>query len=366
MKKIILLLSLLIIYQVSIAQNAAGKSDDVGRIALATVFPDLGSRLTPEAMNVLKNKLNQITTKYGLGGSSLNQRFIITANVIELTKDITASTPVIYVYNLEVTLYIGDGIEGTKFASLPISLKGAGNSETKAYLAALKELKPQDSRYADFLNEGKNKIIEYYNSKCDFIIKEAETMAAQNDFDGAIFKLVSVPDVCKDCYEKCMDKTAIIFKAKMERECQANIAKSKTLKTQENYNEAAEVLSTILPDLSCYPEAQALMTEINDHKCAVALGNAKGAWASKDIDAASNALKDIPSDSKCYTEASALAEEVRAWVKQKDNREWNFKMQEHKDKVDISKATIKAARDIGVAYGNNQPKSITYNVRGWY
>jgi hypothetical protein len=30
-------------------------------------------------------------------------------------------------------------------------------------------------------------------------------------------------------------------------------------------------------------------------------------------------------------------------------------LKEQKDSVDIEKATIKAARDIGVAYGENQP-----------
>jgi hypothetical protein len=31
-----------------------------------------------------------------------------------------------------------------------------------------------------------------------------------------------------------------------------------------------------------------------------------------------------------------------------------------------SKALINAARDIGVAYGNNQPKVVSYNFRGWW
>ena len=35
------------------------------------------------------------------------------------------------------------------------------------------------------------------------------------------------------------------------------------------------------------------------------------------------------------------------------------------DNVDIQKATINAARDVGVAYGNNQPKTI-YKTGGWW
>jgi hypothetical protein len=40
-------------------------------------------------------------------------------------------------------------------------------------------------------------------------------------------------------------------------------------------------------------------------------------------------------------------------------------MKQQQDDVDIQKATIKAARDIGVAYGNNQP-DVVYKVYGWW
>ncbi len=44
-------------------------------------------------------------------------------------------------------------------------------------------------------------------------------------------------------------------------------------------------------------------------------------------------------------------------------RDENFqlKLKEQQDNVNIQKATIKAARDIGVAYGKNQPRN-NYNV----
>jgi hypothetical protein len=41
-------------------------------------------------------------------------------------------------------------------------------------------------------------------------------------------------------------------------------------------------------------------------------------------------------------------------------------MKQQQDAVNLEASRIKAARDIGVAYGNGQPKSIVYNVRGWW
>lgn len=47
-------------------------------------------------------------------------------------------------------------------------------------------------------------------------------------------------------------------------------------------------------------------------------------------------------------------------------RDWKMQLKEQQDNVDIKKTTIKSIRDIGVAYGNGQPKAITYNVSGWW
>ena len=56
---------------------------------------------------------------------------------------------------------------------------------------------------------------------------------------------------------------------------------------------------------------------------------------------------------------------VSARVKSLDDREWNFQMQQQKDKIALQKAQLKAMRDIGVAYGNHQQPT-TYNIRTWW
>jgi len=306
------------------SQDSSASANDAARIALAVYIPDQVAGLSPEARSVLSNKLNQITTKYGMGGSVLNERFIMTANVIELTKDVSATIPVIYTYTLGITFYIGDGIEGTKFASQYLEMKGAGRSDIKAYLEALKALKPEDPRYATIIETGKTKIIEYFNSKCDFLLKEAQALSAQNDFEGAIAKLVSVPEVCKACYTKAMDAVEPIYQKQIDRQCK------------------------------------------------MLLNDATNAWnATQDVAAAESAssiLGQIDPNAACFKDVKLLADKIVARVKQLDQREWNLKLKEQQDNVDITKARINAARDIGVAYGKNQPKTnvVVYRVRGWW
>jgi hypothetical protein len=322
MKKVTILIVFFLFNIVLFAQNNEANSDDAGRIALAAVVSNQIEGLTPSSQSTLQNKLNQIATKSGMGGSSLNNRFIITANVDVLTKDITPTAPPMHAYTLEVTLYIGDGIEGTLFSSTSVTLKGVGKTETKAYMSALKNLKTSDSRYQTFIEQGKNKIIEYYNSKCEFILKEAEMLATQNEFDAAISKLVCIPEVCKECFDKAMDAIGPIYKQQIDRQCKINLAEAQNAwnsgQDMNSANAAAFYLSKIDPNAACFPDAQ------------------------------------------------DLSKQIAKRVKELDQREWEFNMKQQQDNVDLQEARINAAREIGVAYGNNQPQNVAYNYRSWW
>ena len=313
------------LYLISInafAQNNAGKTDDIGRITLAAYVPQQIDKMPDAARSILANKLNQIVTQNGMGGAANNERFIITANVNVISKDLTATAPPMTALVLEVTLYIGDGFVGTKFSSTSINVKGVGESETKAYISALKGISPTNSNIQSFVGNGKSKIIEYYNSKCDFIIKEVQTLVSQNNFEEAIFKLTSVPEVCKECYDKAMDAVGPIYQKQIDREC-----KSKLMEATTAWNASQDSFAA---------------------------------------DTSGNILAQIDPNASCYKEALALSNKIAQRIKEIDQRDWKLQLKEQQDNVDIQKATIKAARDIGVAYGNGQPKNVTYNVRGWW
>jgi len=322
MKKSFLIIGFCLFCFVTLAQNNQGKADDAGRIALESVVSDQIEGLTPSAQSNLVNKLNQIASKNGMGGSAINNRFILTANVAVLTKDITATAPIMQAYTLEVTLYIGDGIEGTLFSNTSVTLKGVGETETKAYLAALKNLKVDDPKFQAFIEKGKNKIIEYYNSRCDFILKEADMLVSQNEFEASIAKLVSIPEVCKECFDKAMDKVGPIYKQQIDRQCKIDLTEAKNVWNSNQNSDGANQ--------------------------------------------ASYYLGRIDPNSVCFNEVQQFSNTIAKRIKELDQREWNFKLKQQQDGVDIQKATIKAVRDIGVAYGNNQPKNVTYNYRGWW
>jgi hypothetical protein len=294
-------------------QNTIGKLDDLGRIALNTWIPDQIEYMPAASKSNLENKLNQISTRYGMGASELMPRFIITANVVVQSKDITATAPPMTALTVDFTLYIGDGIEGKVYASTSVSGKGVGENETKAYTAALRSLDPGNKRIQQFMEEGKRKIIAYYNSRCDIIIKEAQMLQSQNRFDEAIYVLMCIPDVCLDCYNKAMDAIGPIFKEKIDWECKAKVNAARNVWSaglnRRAADEAARILLTIDPEAACFEDAVGLTGEIAKRILAI------------------------------------------------DGREWDFKL---KKEIDLERDRIKAWRDVGIAWGTNQPKNIVY------
>ncbi len=320
MKNIFKLFVLLFNIVISFGQNNLDKTDDFARIQLSTFVSEKIDGFPSAAKNLLKNKLSKIATINGLGGTQ-NSRFIITSNISVLFQEVLPGPPRKVALTLEVNFYIGDGIEGTLFSSETMTIKGVGNSDTKAYIAALKQIKTKNPIFQDFLNNGKTKIIEFYNDKCDFVLKNAEMQANKNDFDAAIATLTSIPEVCKDCYEKAMSSVQPIFQKKIDRQCKLDLAEAKNIWNVSLDASAAEKASVYLAK--------------------------------------------IDPNSSCYNDALNFSNVIAKRINDLDKREWNFKMKVQQDNVNLQNASIKAARDIGVAYAKNQPK-VVYNIRGWW
>ena len=341
------------------AQNTRGKANDAGRIVLNTFIEDLEG-VPAGALKMLKTKITQMASKNGMGGSESFPRFVMSADIDILTQDITPTAPPKTALTLGVTLYIGDGIEGTVFASEYIELKGIGNNETKAYIQSFRALSPRNKKFNEFIETGKKKIIEYYNSRCDFILKEANTLADQKDFDKSITKLIEVPEVCKDCYDKAMDLSSTIFKRKMENECQENMSKSNSLIAQDKWEEAANPIAGYTPDMACYPDVKSLFTKIGNHKCSVSLGKAKGAWAKRDSKSAASALSEISFDSSCYQEGMKLFKSISSALDAKAKQEWDLKYEKYNRDQTIKEVVAETNRlDANSQRGINELNSET-------
>ena len=319
MKKLWIFTVTLFFSVVLYAQNNGVKVDDFGRIVLTSYLDGSKCRIPAGSYNLFKNKMNQIVTQNGIGGS-IEQRFIITANVDVLTKDITATAPPMHAYTLAITFYIGDGIDGTLFSTSEISAKGVGETEEKAYIAALKNIKTSSLLFKEMIDIGKSKIIEYYNANGDILISKAKALASLEEYDEAIYQLMTIPTICKDVYERALAEAGVIFKSKINSEGAKKLAQAKAIwYAGLNYDAAVS---------------------------------------------ASKLLGEIHPESDCYSQAVALSKEIAKRVKEIDAREWQYTLNEQKNEHQERMSQLSAYKQIAVEQARHQPQTV-YRVAWW-
>lgn len=318
MKKLILLL-IGVLPLFGLAQNDLGSTDDYGRLNLNVFIPDQVETIPDHAKSLLTNRLTQVITQKGMGGAGVSPRFLVTANMEPLTKDISPTVPPVETYTFDIYLYIVDFVDQNIVSSTTFTAKGAGSNKNKAYVNALRTINLRNQNVDRFLDEGKQKIIEYYNSRCDFVLARAKTLAAQNQFAAAMNTLTSVPEVCKDCYMKALDEVGPIYQDMIDHDCQMMVNVANTVWASQ-------------------PNSQGAMM-------------------------AGSVLSQIDPDSKCYSNSQALISKMQTKVLQDEKRDWSFMKEVFENQVMLESLRIKAFRDVGVAFGENQQP--TYNDIMW-
>ena len=325
MNKLLLSVAVGLISFGSIAQNKEGKLDDIGRIAISAYVPqtkDMGSSVT----RIIESKLRSAITRQGLSAVSLDRRFVITAVVNEMSKDVTPTAPPMIAYNLDIEVFIADAMTQSIFGQETFSVKGVGQNERKAYTMGLKQFKPTHPDLQDMIENVKTTIIEYYNSQCDFILKEGESLANVGKFEEAIAKFMTIPEVCKECYAKVLEATEPIYLEMINKDCESNLQQAKnTWNAEQSYESAVDAikfLSLVDPMSDCFEDVQKYSVELN------------------------NSVK-----------------ELRDRDKDVEDREWNFVVQVHEDGIALEKyntdaemeqAMAKIESDNEIAKSNNE------------
>lgn len=313
MKKITLYSMLALLFFLIVNKTNAQNDfkEEVSRIALSVVLPEQTEPLPIGAETYLVNKLKQAAAQNGLAAEEGYSRFFITAVITPTSRDIVAGPPQQIAQNFDITLYIADGFDQQLFATTTVSARGVGTNETKSYIDAMKHINTNSKQFKEFAETGKAKIIAYYETQCDNIIKKSQSLAKQKNYEAALYELTAIPDVCK-CYGRALEATAEIFQQYIDYLCDVNLAKARMVwaaeQNAEGAKKAGEYLAYIYPDAKCYKEGMDLYREI------------KG----KVLD------------------------------------DWKFVMRIYEDGVNLEKERIRAWRDVGVAYGNHQQPISNY------
>ncbi|WP_339708508.1 hypothetical protein [uncultured Kriegella sp.] len=315
MKRLFLLIALLFI-----VLGKAQYNQDNNDVLLGVYVPEQAENIPNNARSLLRTRLMQLITANGISGNVLRPRFFVVPRIAVLGKEILGTAPSRVVLDLEMALIIGDNEteKGNLFHTEFVNLKGVGQNEQKAYIAAIKRIAPKNPKLIAFLEHTKKEIINYYEEHCEEVKKKAYALKAQDQTEEAVKIIANIP-LSSNCYAENEDDIGTFFQNALDQKCrqQLNTARSIWYADQslEGAKEAGKVLSKIEPR----------------------------AW--------------------CKDELKLLYKEIATRVRELGDNEWLLTLKE----VDVAGQSTKYAREILLEYAKNQPQHIIkYNVGGWY
>lgn len=303
-----------------LAQNNTSDCD----ISIMASIPEQAENIPSSVEKQLSTKLRGLVSKKGIGTSDEYAQFVITPEISVVGKSIVAGPPKLFVLELELSLFIGDANSKQVFSSTSITINGSGESETKAYINAFKRINKNSKEIASFLEESRNKIISYYDTNYPTIIKQAELLSKQLQYDEAMFLLTAIPE-CSIGYDMGMKAAEVVYQKYIDDTCLENIneAKSIWITTQDEYGarKALEHIVLISPESKCYAESVALSNEM-----------------------------------KLKVKADQDLE------KKREQQQLDFERKKHKDKQELEKQRIAAYKAVSIEYAKKQQNEKRYII----
>jgi hypothetical protein len=293
-----------------------------------TIVPSQEGDVVPPAVTSrLNSKLQTLMTRVGVVGAENSQFFVTGRFDTGFSEQTSGPTPAEYVHTT-LTLFIGDAESQKMFSSLTLELKGVGSSVEQAYTKAINSINFNRNDFQNFIQQGKQKIISYYDANYSSILAQASSAANLRNYDEALYYVTQIPECCVG-----------------------------------------------------YSEAQALMNKVyasqQNYDGQMLLSQAKAEWAADPTEEgarkAFSYINQIDPASSAYSDAQKLGTQIQKTVK----ANWDFEnVQKYKDEValrkqainaatSLEKERIKAARAVATAYAKSR-RTVVYKYYGWY
>jgi hypothetical protein len=290
--------------------------------AQVNVYPVVFDESIPaEAASNLSNKIDRILSTYGYGSVSNVERMVLSVVVDIIGNNVVPTNPPRITKKVELTFKLGDVVDNKVFGSTSVLLSGIGVNDNKAFISTFSSLKPENKIIKKFFDDVNSELNSYYSESKQVLLNKARSIALTGKFDEAIAYLVTIPPVNTECYSACQSQAIAYYTEKVNQSSQ------------------------------------------------VAFKNAMAAWTSeKDSIGANKALsflKQVNPASDVYPEALSLWDEISDKLDQDELEAKEHAKQVYEDKVQFRNSILDVVKSIGVAFGENQPQSVTKLIRRW-
>lgn len=296
------------------------EAQEEGKVSINAVIVD---EIPVEAAHYLQTKMQQALVTGGASDYGYTERFVMTAKINVTQKDIAPTTPARISQKLEITFFIGDVVANKLYESCSLSVVGIGTNETKSFISAFQKINARHPELQAMITAAKKKIVDYFTQNCHAILANAGTLASMEQYEEAIYQLMTVPNTCEDCYKKCQQQAAVYYHKQINNETMDLLNKARTEWLRNPTAEGATVVADIL-----------------------GRSNPRSSY---------------------YSEVVKFRNSVSAKLQADARREWQLKIKQYEDSQAFKRSIVEGCRDIGMAWAKNQPTTIYKSIiRSWW
>lgn len=234
-------------------------------LPIAVYLEDGVVNIPPSSAQLLSNQLRRLVAASGVGAEVGSSQFVLTAHVDQIDKQVANTAPTKIINQLGISLYIADVVGQKTFASAYVEVRGMGNNETRSMTNAFSQLTASNQQIKAMFDEGKAKIIEYYESQAPNLLKEAQRFAGAQKFDEAMAVCASIP-ACSSYGDDAIEYATSVYLRNLDRLNQLLLSRARAAwaasPDQNGASQAGIFLSAIDPESTSFDEAQNLYKEI--------------------------------------------------------------------------------------------------------
>ena len=294
-----------------------------GRAQELTVAPShlVCDYQVPEKLDSqVRLKLQRALAQYGISTDVAMSRFSMVPSVSINREQTRATVPPKCDVDFDFVVSLQDIFTGKVFSTFTRKTESTGNNKVNAIALGISGLSLDDAEFSAFVDESKGKVVDYYELQASAIIAKAHNAAKARNFDEAIYILSEIPEECPSF--------------------QTSVAPL----IQNFYQQEMDLLGEKI------------------------LADARAAWAASPnaVGAArvGKILADMPPSCSSSAAAKSLVGQIGNKVASLEAWERSYREKELAYRHNEKKASIEAARAIGIAYAKNQPRPI-YRVHVW-
>lgn len=270
----------------------------------------------------VKSKIQRALADYGIGSDPGMARFAMVPSVVINNEQTRATIPVKCDVDFDLVLSLTDIYSGKVFATFTRGTESTGANKANAISLGISKIKLNDGQFTNFIEDAKAKVISYYESQMSAIIAKAQNAAKGRDFSEALYILGEIPEECPSYSKRVAPLIQQYYKQEMDLFGEKLLAEARAAwaaaPNAEGAARVAEILADMPPSCSSSAAAKTFVGQIGNKVAS-----------------------------------------LEAWERKYAEREQAYRHDERK-------ASIAAARAIGVAYAKNQPRPIhLYRVNIW-